>query len=243
MQCIKIILFFLFTTSWAFSQQDSSTVQYDDSKLEVQQITKEDLKKYKDDTDFNYSEVVQEESFLNKIVLWFRNMVKKIFEWLFGVGNASGLLKFIFNVLPYLILLFLVYLLLKFFLKVNSRTMITGQQNPATITFTEEEHILKNEDINALIIEAIKQQNYRLAIRYYYLLSLKKLSQNHIISWQQQKTNEDYISEIEAINLKASFTNITRIYDYVWYGEFDIDALKFETFKSQFESLNNTIKP
>ncbi len=80
MQCIKIILFFLFTTSWAFSQQDSLTVQYDDSKLEEHQITKDDLKKYKDSKDFNYSEVVQEESFLNKIVLWFRNMAKKIFD-------------------------------------------------------------------------------------------------------------------------------------------------------------------
>ena len=242
MQCIKIILLFLFITSSTFSQKDSITVRNDDSKLEVQQISKEDLKKYSTDKDFNYSESVQEDSFLNKIVLWFRNMVKKIFEWLFGVGHVTGFLKFIFNVLPYLILLFLVYLLLKFFLKVNSKTIITGQQNPATITFTEEEHILKNEDIKTLITEAIRQQNYRLAIRYYYLLSLKKLSQNHIISWQQQKTNEDYISEIEAKNLKINFTNITRIYDYVWYGEFDIDALKFETFKSEFESLNNTIK-
>lgn len=242
MNCFKIALLFLLTTSWAFGQQDSVTVNYDDSKLEVQQITKDDLKKYKDDNAFNYSEVGQEESFLNKIVLWFRNMVKKIFEWLFGVGIATGLLKFIFNILPYLILIFLVFLLLRFFLKVDSRTIITGQQNSATISFTEEEHILKNEDINALITDAILQQNFRLAIRYYYLLSLKKLSQNHIISWQQQKTNEDYISEIEAKSLKIDFTNITRIYDYVWYGEFDIDALKFERFKSQFESLNNTIK-
>ena len=71
---------------------------------------------------------------------------------------------------------------------------------------------------------------------------MKKLTQNHIISWEQQKTNEDYISEIEAINLKTDFANITRIYDYVWYGEFDIDALKFEALQSQFESLNNTLK-
>jgi hypothetical protein len=120
--------------------------------------------------------------------------------------------------------------------------LLTGQQNAAKITFTEEEHILKNEDINVLIKNAIKQQNYRLAIRYYYLLTLKKLSQNHIISWEQQKTNEDYISEIDAIKLKTDFTNITRIYDYVWYGEFDIDVLKFEALKLQFESLNNTLE-
>lgn len=226
-----------------FCQQDSTSIQYDDSKLDVQQITKDDLKKYKDDKDFNYTETVDETSILNRIVLWFQNIITQLFEWLFGVGNATGILKFIFNVLPYLILIGLVYLLLRFFLKVNSKNLITGQQNQASVQFTNEEHIIKNEDINALINEAIKQGNYRLAIRYYYLLSLKKLSENHIISWEQQKTNEDYISEIETNSLKSGFTNITRIYDYVWYGEFNIDVLKFEAFKTQFETLNNNIKP
>jgi len=239
----KILIFFLLYASLTYSQQDSLRVVYDDTKLETQEISKEDLKKYQEDNAFNYSETVEKESILHKIVRWFRNIVTKIFEWLFGVGNASGVLKFILQVLPYLILAFLVFLLIKFFLKVNSRNIISGKQNPAIVQFTEEEQIIKNEDINALIQEAINQKNYRLAIRYYYLLSLKKLSENHIISWQQEKTNEDYISEIETSSLKSGFSNITKIYDYVWYGEFNVDALKFESLKVQFENLNKTIKP
>jgi hypothetical protein len=92
-----------------------------------------------------------------------------------------------------------------------------------------------------LIKEAINQKNYRLAIRYYYLLSLKHLTESDSIAWQPQKTNEDYISEIETDHIKTDFKNITRIYDYVWYGEFNVDVLKFEALKLPFEDLNKTI--
>ena len=123
----------------------------------------------------------------------------------------------------------------------NSNNLIAKSRKQGSILFTEEEQIIKNEDIPALINEAIQQNNYRLAIRYYYLLSLKYLTETDNISWQPQKTNEDYINEINKELLKADFKNITRIYDYVWYGEFNIDVAKFETLKLPFEHLNTTI--
>jgi len=241
MRELKIIILFLLLNISVYSQQDSLSVHYDDSKIELHQITKDDLKHYKESSDFNYVEVIQEESILTRIARWFNNMITKIFEFIFGVGNATGLLKFILTVIPYLLLAILLFLLIKFFLKVNSRNILSRQQNHATFQFTEEEQLIKNEDLNALIENAIKQQKYRLAIRYYYLLTLKKLSETHMISWEPQKTNEDYITEIKQVNLKSDFSNITRIYDYVWYGEFEVDAFKFESLKIAFESLNKTI--
>ena len=102
--------------------------------------------------------------------------------------------------------------------------------------------IIKNEDIDALIAEAVNQKNYRLAIRYYYLLALKKLTETNHIEWKPQKTNEDYINELQASGYKPDFVNITKIYDYVWYGEFNVDAIKFESLKLPFQSLNKIIK-
>ena len=137
--------------------------------------------------------------------------------------------------------LFLVFLLVKFFLKVNSQNIILGQQNSSTIKFTEDEQIIKSKDIQALINEAIKQKNFRLAIRYSYLKSLKALTESDIISWEHQKTNEDYIKEIQKESIKHNFKDITKIYDYVWYGEFNIDELKFESLKIAFNNLNNSL--
>lgn len=241
MRELNIIILFLLLNTNVFSQQDSISVHYDDSKIELHQITKDDLKQYKENSDFNYVEIIQEESFSTRIARWFNNIITKIFEFIFGVGNATGILKFILTVIPYLLLTILLFLLIKFFLKVNSRNIISRQQNHATFQLTEEEQFIKNEDLKALIDDAIKKQKYRLAIHYYYLLTLKKLSETHNISWQPQKTNEDYITEIKQVNLKSDFSNITRIYDFVWYGEFEIDASKFESLKIAFESLNKTI--
>lgn len=232
----------LFTLNLGFSQQDSIVVQYDDSNLKVEKITKDDLETYKNDRDFNYQEEIYEENIIEKFQRWFRNVVTKFFEAIFGVGEASGILYFIFNVLPYLLLAFLVFLLVKFFLKVNSRNIVHGEKALNTMQFSEEENIIKNEDINALINEAIKQKNYRLAIRYYYLQTLKFLSDSNKISWQAEKTNEDYIKELKESSLLPDFKNLTRIYDYVWYGEFGIDDLKFNNLKTTFENVNNTLK-
>lgn len=242
---MRIFLFFLSFTLFvqlSFAQQDSLSVKNDDSKIEVRKITENDLKTYKEDKAFNYIEEIEEESFIQKFQRWLQNILTKIWEAIFGVGTATGFLYFVFNILPYILLAFLVFLLVKFFLKVNSRNIVYGEQKNASFQFTEEEHIIKNEDINALISEAIKNQNYRLAIRYYYLQTLKYLTEKSIISWEPEKTNEDYIKEISKDSLSADFKNVTKIYDYVWYGEFGIDQLKFEKLKSTFETVNKSIK-
>ena len=226
---------------FSLAQQNEQPVKYDDSKVEKQVISEDDLETYKSDDDFNYKEIEAEENFLTKIKRWLNNILTKFWESIFGVGTAKGFLYFIFYILPYILLAVLVFLLIRFFLKVNSKNLITKAKQQGSISFTEEEQIIKNEDIPALIKDAINNKNYRLAIRYYYLLSLKQLTENDSISWQPQKTNEDYINEIRKDHLRVDFKNITRIYDYVWYGEFNVDAIKFEALKLPFEKLNKTI--
>jgi len=241
MHALKVFFILVLLSTLSFAQQDSLTVKFDDTPLHVQQITENDLETYKNDDAFNYIETVANDSIFQNIKRWLKNILQSIFEAIFGVGNVSGILYFIFNIVPYIILAILLFFLVKFFLKVNSRSIISGKQKLATVKFTEDEHIIKNEDINALISDAVAQQNFRLAIRYYYLLSLKSLTDKELIVWQQQKTNTDYISEIGTVTLKTDFKAITKIYDYVWYGEFEIDEIKFESLKAAFHKLDKTI--
>ena len=235
------LLLCLCFVQFSIAQQNEQPINFDDSTVEKQLISEEDLETYKADEDFNYKEVIAEENFIDKAQRWLRNFLMKFWESIFGIGTAKGFLYFIFKVLPYILLGILVFLLIRFFLKVNSNNLISKAKQKGTISFTEEEQIIKNEDIPALIKEAIHQKNYRLAIRYYYLQSLKQLTESDSISWQPQKTNEDYIKEIKKDHLRVDFKNVTKIYDYVWYGEFDVGAIKFEALKLPFENLNNTI--
>lgn len=240
MRFYSLLIFVYLICNLSFAQQDTLVVQYDDTKLEPHKITEDDLSDYKKNDDFNYVEAVEDDSITKKIKRWLVNILTRIFEAIFGIGSATGILKFIFNVLPYIILGVLIFLLIKFFLKVNSRQLVLGEQKKGSVSLSNDEHIINNEDISALIENAIKDQNYRLAIRYLYLLALKNLSENGTIQWELQKTNDDYVNEINNEALKQNFINITRIYDYVWYGGFSVDGLKFNHLKRSFETLTNS---
>lgn len=242
MQLFKFVLILLLFTNFAVAQQDSLVVEYDTSRLEIKEINEDHLKSYKGDKAFNYEEDTSDNAIATRIWNWLKHILTKFFEFIFGAEKASGIIHFLLSVLPYLLLAVLIFLLVKFFLKVNSRAIITGRQKPATVAITDEENIIKNEDIQSLISNAILQKNYRLAIRYSYLLVIKQLSESEYIVWEQQKTNEDYIKEIETEGIKNHFKTITRIYDYVWYGEFAIDALKYEALKPSFETISKSIK-
>jgi len=116
-----------------------------------------------------------------------------------------------------------------------------NRKNPNVVSLSEDEHIIKNEDIQQLIKNALIDKNYRLAIRYYYLYILQLLSEKELIDWQQQKTNDDYIEELSKSNLKNDFGKATLLYDYVWYGEFDIDQERYQKAEVVFTSLKNAI--
>ena len=236
-----MLFFGLSVSILSYAQTETRPDYYDNSTVEQKTITEDDLDAYKADKDFDYTETKKEDNFIDKAIRWLQNILRQFWEAIFGVGTVTGFLHFVFRILPYILLGILVFLLLRFFLKVNSNAIIAKAKEEGSVNYSEEEQIIKNEDINALISEAIKQKNYRLAIRYYYLLSLKYLTEKQSIEWQPQKTNEDYINEIQEEHLKLDFENITKIYDYVWYGEFNVNALKFESLKQPFESLNTAI--
>ena len=226
-----------------FAQESDTSKYYDTERIEKQSISEEDLKPFSGDEDFNYSEHLEHgDNIFDKFFNWLQNILIRIWEAIFGAGSATGIILSIFKAIPYIVLGFLIFLLVKFFLRLNSNSLKTGLGPNGSISISEEENIIKHEDISELISAAIDQNNYRLAIRYYYLLCLKAMTENDTIEWQPDKTNSDYINEIKISALKKSFKQITKIYDYVWYGEFNIDFPKFELLKQPFIKLQHQIQ-
>jgi len=240
---VFLVTFLFLNTSFSFGQNDSLKVDYDKSTIEIKEITREDIEKYKNDPKFDY-EIVKTDnpSWWDNFKTWINNLFLQFFEWLFGVEEAAGALALFLRILPYLLLAILLFLLIKFFLSVNARVPIDTNQNQAYVSLSEEEYIIKNEDIQKLIQKALSEKNYRLAVRYYYLYILQLLSEKEIIDWQLQKTNHDYQKEITKPNIKKAFAKITRIYDYIWYGDFGIDEQQYEKAAIVFSTLQNTLK-
>ena len=224
------------------AQKDSLAVKYDTGELEVQQISEEDLEAFKNDPKFDYEVVDTNPSWWTDFKTWIGNLFQRFFEWIFGAEKAADALAVFLRIVPYILLALLVYILIRFFMNANASASENGTQQKAYVGLSEEEHIIKNEDIQVLIQKALDAKNYRLALRYSYLYMLQLMSEQEVIDWQLQKTNHDYENEIQKPDLKKAFSKITRLYDYVWYGDFDIDESQYRQAEIIFSTVQKTLK-
>jgi len=105
----------------------------------------------------------------------------------------------------------------------------------------EEEIITNESDFDALIRQSLQSGNYRQAVRYQYLRTLHLLADKNLVQLAPDKTNFQYVSEIANRNHQQPFASLTLNYEYVWYGEFDIDKNIYEKIESNFRGFNQKI--
>lgn len=156
---------------------------------------------------------------------------------------ASGFAYFMANVFPFLLAVVVILILLRSFLDIDFNFGSTKkiEKNKVTQLTTEEDDIHET-DIKTLLSRAIKNKEYRLATRYYYLSLLKLLSENELIKYDKDKTNSEYLFELKDTHMRSHFSYLSYIYNYVWYGEFAIDEMKFTTIENKYKSFLKTIK-
>lgn len=69
--------------------------------------------------------------------------------------------------------------------------------------------------------EVLQSGDFRNAIRLMLLDSLLRLSADKKITLHKDKTNSDYLYELPEGAMREHFRTLSRIYNYVWYGEFE----------------------
>lgn len=84
--------------------------------------------------------------------------------------------------------------------------------------------------------EALSAGNQREAIRFGYLHLLQQLHAQELIRFRQDKTNIAYYRELNE-TLRPGFREITRTYEFAWYGGYLPDAAGIETYLSKLEQF------
>ena len=117
----------------------------------------------------------------------------------------------------------------------------------APIALNEESELNYEEDLFTIIFEseirkAINSNNYRLAIRLLFLRSLRQLNNNEIIVYKPTKTNADYLFQLHGSPYYKPFFKLTRIFDYVWYGKFQLDTEGFNELQKEFVQFNDQLQ-
>ncbi|WP_298551219.1 hypothetical protein [uncultured Algibacter sp.] len=156
-----------------------------------------------------------------------------------GLSINLGPFTWLFYIAIALAVIFLVYVLLN----EGGTGLFTINKNKSINTYQEiTAENIENADIHALIKNAENNNDYRLAIRYYYLLVLKTLSLKNHIKFEDDKTNNEYLDEVSSKPFSKDFAYTSYLYNYIWYGEFPLNTDKYNKAKSNFSSFLNQVK-
>ncbi len=226
---MKNIVFCLTVLFISYSYSANSQDKISSYKInEVRSVPDSVVEKMKKDKDFAYA---------NDMSYWERRPPRERnwFDRMMSALSQSVALKFILYSLLTAVIIFGLYQVMV----VNNFFILSrAKRNRNSKGEKAEESV--SENLDQKINEAIYSKNYRHAIRYMYLKSLKVLSDNNLITLHSKSTNQDYIRQLYNYNNLGQFRQLTRIYEYVWYGEFDPTEIQFDIIKTNFNRFNQS---
>lgn len=209
-------------------------VRLDSNLLRTRHFDAKQLKAYQNEKAFSYDELAPaSESIWERFWKWFWRLV----ESLFGNETSGKVLKYIVIGAFVALVTFLIVKLAGIELFQFSK-----KSKALAVPYQEVQENIHEINFNEEIESATAKGNYRLAIRLLYLLSLKKLTDRQLIHWLPEKTNQAYLDEIENEPTKSGFAMLTRQFEYVWYGDFQLNKEAFLTVRLSFEQFNSELR-
>lgn len=235
-----ILLLFSITFSNAQEEVDSLAIRskdnvayYNNTKLEPKKFENNFQSKYKSEA-YNYQPKLENK----EVTAWekFKKKISDFFSRLFSFSNEGKVFsnfEIIMKVLGFAIIGFVIFMIVKLILNKEGGWAFSRNTKKITVGTMDEEniHYINFKDV---IATAKSNNDFRIATRYYYLWLLKSLSDRTIIDWDIEKTNTDYLTEIKNNGLKKEFEFLSYIYDYCWYGEFELTQEDFTKAENHF---------
>lgn len=154
--------------------------------------------------------------------------------------TAKSISRFLLILLGLSIVIFIFYRL------VGGNAVLTNRsiERRTPVRLEDIETNLHEADVESFLDKAIREENYRLAIRLYYLAIIKKLSQKGYIQWKKEKTNGHYLREMRQNKHPETkkFRDVTRVFERVWYSTIPFDGGQFKEVRLSFNELLQTLK-
>ncbi|MBB5440147.1 hypothetical protein HDC92_003847 [Pedobacter sp. AK017] len=202
----------------------------DSTNLKVRRFDLQQMDAYRAQKAFRYDDVAPlHEGLWEKFWRWVWRQINDL------ISNkySGGFLKYLLIAGVVAIFVFVIVKMLGLDLRI-----FAGKPKVVEVPYTESADNIHEINFNEEIERAIAAANYRLAVRLFYLYSLKRLDESALISWLPEKTNQTYIAELADPEKRQQFSRLTTQFEYIWYGEFFIDKETFGYVKGDFDRFN-----
>ena len=212
-----------------------AVVKLDTSKIAVKHFDANTLAKFRKAKDFDYNgEAVGEPTAWDRFWSWLWHVIGNLFR---KVPYGGSILKYVLLGLAISLLAYIVFKSIG----LDPIQLLRRESAKIAVPYTESLENIHEINFDNEIEKAVAQHNYRLAVRLLYLKCLKQLSDGNLIQWQIDKTNTAYFYELSNPEQKQTFGQLTRQFEYVWYGDFNIDKDTFSNINTLFQNFKKLI--
>lgn len=166
-------------------------------------------------------------------ITWLLRHLFHFLSQLFGTRTGSWIMKH----LDWILIGLAVVGLVVYFRKRLLAGVFSAKPHRARQVTEVEEH-LERMDLDALLAKAEQDANWRLALRYQYLLVLRRLVDDGRITWEPRYTDHDYLGQLKEPGLRSTFAELSFLFKWVWYGDAPLDAPRYQALRPSFETFH-----
>ena len=163
-------------------------------------------------------------------------VIQKVLRGLLGFFGGSGGTFLLWM----LVLGIIIFIMVKLVGNKDSFMFSRGKKKIGDVTETEDEDIAAT-NWEALLQQAINKNDLRMAVRYNYMWLLKLLQERDLIRYRIDKTNYEYAAELNETNYKQPFKQLSRQYEYAWYGQFAPSAAAYKEYADIFNNVKKQL--
>ena len=219
----------------AVAVRDAADVPADASAVLPRPVPSGKLEKFRRDPDFRYD---RGEGPILSIWDWIEAWLMNRFGDAFKRVDGAVVRKVVDYAIYGIVVITLVYVIIKL-IGADPRGIFFSPKKRMTADAAVED--IEQVDFEALIAQFMEKRDYRRVVRLLYHKALKELSARSLIRWKIDKTNRDYCAELAGSSLLNEFTELTRIFEYIWYGNFDLAADSFSAVRDLYEGFYNRL--
>lgn len=244
-----LLLLFLFVFTYSYAQDeelilDPDSIDYTDNNeyfSEDRHYYPEEFSSFQNqniDSNFDkakWEELVKNKSYIEDSIKEKAKITKQ--QQSKSIKPREFGLQYIWIIAVLLILIFIIIKLVPYLNEKNikNRTkLIINLENPS-------EDEIKAMDYDPALQDALKNGNYKLAYRLKYLSVLKKLIDKNLVLYRKEKTNYEYLLQLNGKSVYEPFRMLTFNFDGIWYGEMNINQTLYNSLEKHFIDFDKAI--
>jgi hypothetical protein len=132
--------------------------------------------------------------------------------------------------------------MLAWFLDKNKMLVLRTQNKSAAEVEEKSIELWEAAEYRIQISNATKAGDLQMAVRWWYLYTLYNLNLKKFIALGEEKTNNEYLRNMRSTPYYKKFAALTLDYEYVCYGGFIPDDVRFQNIRKSFSDFNETIE-